>query len=125
MPTLRVARRLTLPALGALLAAVVLAGCADKVSPTGKTQADRVTPPELGACHALEPDDVEKPSDASKPVSCSEDHTAETFAIGTFPDRFAAASYDTRRSAASSSTPAARPTAPSSAATSPRPCARS
>ncbi len=94
MPTPPVVRRLTLPALGAVLAVLVLAGCADKVSSTGKTEADRVTTPELGTCHALDPQDVAKASDASKAVSCSGDHTAETFAIGTFPDRFASASYD-------------------------------
>ena len=94
MPTLPVVCRTTLPALAALLAVLVLAGCEDKVSTTRGTEADRVTPPELGACRVLEPEDVVKPSDASKPVSCSGKHTAETFAIGTFPDRFASASYD-------------------------------
>src|SRR6476620_597813 len=74
VPTPPVVQRLTLPALGAVLAGIARAGCADKVSSTGKTEADRVTTPELGTCHALDPEDVAKASDASKPVSCSGDH---------------------------------------------------
>jgi len=42
-----VVRRVMLPALGAVLALLLLAGCADKVSPKGKAEADRVTAPEL------------------------------------------------------------------------------
>lgn len=41
--------------------------------------------PELGACRALTPDDVSQPDNASPVVDCAEQHTAETFAVGTFP----------------------------------------
>lgn len=49
------------------------------------TDADRVTPPELGACRALEATDLDQPSDSSPAVSCSKAHTAQTFAVGTLP----------------------------------------
>jgi hypothetical protein len=49
------------------------------------TDADRRTPPELGACRALEAADLDQPSNASPVVPCSKDHTAQTFAVGTLP----------------------------------------
>jgi hypothetical protein len=49
------------------------------------TAADRLTPPELGACRDLGADDLDQPSDASPAVSCAKRHTAQTFAVGTLP----------------------------------------
>ena len=43
--------------------------------------------PELGACRALAPEDVTKPSDESDPVDCTEQHTAQTFVVGSFPEK--------------------------------------
>ncbi len=94
MPTTPVVRRVSLPALGVLLATLVLAGCGGKEPGTTKAGPDRVTPPELGACRALTPKEVGGSSDATKPLACSADHTAETFAIGTFPAKYASADYD-------------------------------
>jgi hypothetical protein len=79
--------------MGALL--VLLLGTVYGCGSTGhrKTEADRLTPPKLGACRALTPNDVEKSSNASPVVECSKEHTAETFAIGTFPAALTEASY--------------------------------
>jgi len=59
-----------------------------------KTEADKLTPPKLGACRAVTPKDTGKSSNASPIVPCSQKHTAETFAIGTFPAALSDASYD-------------------------------
>src|SRR4051794_7961794 len=41
--------------------------------------------PKLLACRVLTPDDIQHPSNTDPPVACTSDHTAETFAVGTFP----------------------------------------
>lgn len=43
--------------------------------------------PELGACRLLTPADIAETSNASPVVDCSERHTAETFAVGAFPEK--------------------------------------
>jgi hypothetical protein len=48
-----------------------------------------VEPPELSACRELTPDDIALPDNDSEVVDCSETHTAETFAVGTFPPEVA------------------------------------
>jgi hypothetical protein len=75
-------RRTALVLLGAAIVAVpLLAACA-----SGKeTDADRLTAPKLGACRDLGPADVEKASNGSDIVPCTEDHTAQTFAVGPLP----------------------------------------
>ena len=45
-----------------------------------------VAPPTLGTCRLLTPADIAETSNDSPAVDCSEQHTAETFAVGTFPD---------------------------------------
>jgi hypothetical protein len=62
-----------------------------------KNGADKLTAPSLGSCRTLTPKDIDKHSDASPIVDCSKSHTAETFAIGTFPASLADASYDSRK----------------------------
>jgi len=52
----------------------------------GREPVDPIAVPELGACRALEPADIAQPHNEKEPVDCSEPHTAETFAVGTFPD---------------------------------------
>jgi hypothetical protein len=47
--------------------------------------ADVLTTPTAGACRSLQPEDVRHPSNASPVVACTEEHTAETFAVGGFP----------------------------------------
>lgn len=67
---------------------MLLAGCGQAASddPQG---ADQVEPPELGDCRLLTPEDVGEPDNADEVVECSEEHTAETFAVGTFPEDLA------------------------------------
>ena len=68
----------------ALLAALVLtSACSAPLK--RETAADKTTPPKLGACYRLAPKDTDQASNATTPVSCSEPHTSETFAIGTLP----------------------------------------
>ena len=50
-----------------------------------ETDADKLTPPNVGACRDLGADDLHEPSNASPVVSCSKHHTAQTFATGTLP----------------------------------------
>ena len=79
--------RLAAPATALLL---VLAGCAE-TGGAGEEEAgpDPVEPPRLGACRVLAPEDIAEPADDSPTVDCSAEHTAETFAVGTFPPRVA------------------------------------
>ncbi len=79
-------------ALAALLAVVAtLTGCgAIANEPTAEAS------PEVGQCRVLTPDDVAAPSNDSEVVDCVEDHTAQTFAAGDLPARFADADHDDR-----------------------------
>jgi hypothetical protein len=77
----RVVVRVVLPVT---LAAALLAACAAPLQP--ETAADKTSPPKLGACYRLSPEDTREPSNASEPVPCTAPHTAETFAIGTLPE---------------------------------------
>lgn len=76
-------RRTVLVLLGAAALAVpLLTACSlDK-----ETDADKLTTPELGACRDLRAADLEKASNGTEVVPCSEDHTAQTFAVGTLPE---------------------------------------
>lgn len=79
--------------LGALLLVALVAGCGGTKDRMARTASDRLTPPELGTCRVLAPDDVEAATNESLAVGCGKDHTAETFAIGSFPSRFKATGY--------------------------------
>jgi hypothetical protein len=68
-----------------LLLALTSCSGAAVVGDGGKTDEDPIETPTLGACRVLTPEDVAEPSNSSEVVDCSEDHTAETFAVGTFP----------------------------------------
>lgn len=57
-------------------------------------QATDVSAPDTGVCRMLSPHDVSQPSNTTAPVSCEQPHTAQTFAVGSLPDRFGDASYD-------------------------------
>ena len=64
---------------------LVLGGCTAPLQP--QTAADKVTPPKLGACYNLTPEDTERRRATPPSRSpCSSAHTSETFAIGTLPD---------------------------------------
>ena len=60
------------------------------------TESDKLTPPKLGACRDLDADDLDETTNASPVVACSEDHTAQTFAIGTLPPSTGSAYQDER-----------------------------
>lgn len=96
-------RALTLAA-GAV-ALVMLAGCdagstldppvdsggADE-EPSADASASAAPPaPEVGTCRVLTAEDVAQPDNATEPVDCREQHTAETFHVGELP---ADADYD-------------------------------
>ena len=78
-------RLLTAAAMLALTACTAGGGAAEEVS---------TEPPELGACRMLTPEDIKDTTDASPVVDCTEEHTAETFAVGTFPDDVAGDEID-------------------------------
>lgn len=86
----------------ALALAVLLVGCGkdDQPANVDPDQVDSVEAPELGACRDLTPDDVARPTNATKTVDCNDDHTAETYAIGSLPEKFADAAYDDKEVAA-------------------------
>ncbi len=71
-------------ALAALLL-VAASACAQIKPISEEDDIDSIETPELGACRVLTPEDVEESSNASEIVDCKDDHTAETFAVGTFP----------------------------------------
>ena len=84
--------------VGAVALVLAVAACGDHDGEgTGnqdRSQVDAVETPELGACRVLTPDDVARPSNATRTVACSEPHTAETFAVGDLPPELADAAYD-------------------------------
>ena len=86
-----VRRLLTAAALALTLTACGDDGTDENVDPD---QVDAVEAPELGACRNLTPEDVAKPTNATRTVDCAEEHTAETFAVGELPDELADAAYD-------------------------------
>jgi hypothetical protein len=77
-----------------VLLACAFSGC------NGSSQADAPaadrSAPDLGACRLLAPEDVAQPSNSTDPVACDQPHTAQTYAVGAMPDRFADAAYDDR-----------------------------
>jgi len=81
---------------GALVAALLLAGCSasGQGSDTDPDQVDTMESPDLGACRSLSPDDVAQPSNATRTVDCSQEHTAQTYAVGQLPAGFDDADYD-------------------------------
>jgi hypothetical protein len=75
-----------LRAFSAAVLLLALAACtgggSDADSDGGKLSLE---PPELGVCRALTPADIQRPSNDTDPVDCGDEHTAETFAVGSFP----------------------------------------
>lgn len=97
----RAARFLPARMLGLAVGAgvlLLLAGCGSRdVDPA---QVDALAAPAVGGCRVLTPDDVESTTNATRTVPCTEPHTAETFAVGQFPDKFARVDYDDEETAA-------------------------
>lgn len=71
-------------------ALLTLAACSNK----DPDLADSLEAPELGACRALTPEDVAQPSNATRPVKCTDDHTAQTYAVGQLPEDYDDAGYN-------------------------------
>ncbi|MGZ4438270.1 MAG: septum formation family protein [Nocardioidaceae bacterium] len=68
-----------------LLACLLLLALGACGGPAEPGSADSLTPPETGSCRTLQPADIVSSTNSSPTVACSEPHTAETFAVGTFP----------------------------------------
>lgn len=68
---------------------LVLTGCdttrASATHPSAAAAATSTARPQLGACRALAPRDVHRSSNDSPVVGCARAHTAQTFAVGSFP----------------------------------------
>ncbi len=79
-----------------LLATLLLTACSAGVRApdVDPEQVDAVEAPEVGACRMLTPEDVARPSNATRTVDCSEPHTAQTYAVGQLPAEFGDAAYD-------------------------------
>ena len=73
------------------LLVLVLSGCTGAKGSEDDDSKAAQARPELGACRTLEPADIRRSSDTSDPVPCTDKHTAETFAVGTFPKELTAA----------------------------------
>jgi hypothetical protein len=63
---------------------LALSGCTQGQAADGGGK-ESTAAPELGACRALVPDDIAQASNATAPVACTAEHTAETYSVGTFP----------------------------------------
>lgn len=81
--------RLLVPAL-----LTVLGACSVDIAGSAENGQVSLDPPELGACRLLTPQDIQRPSNQTEPVPCKENHTAETFAVGEFPDDVAGDDID-------------------------------
>lgn len=76
---------------------LLASGCGSDLSAdVDPEQVDAVARPDAGACRVLEPADIEASSDATRTVSCSKRHTAETYAVGELPGDLEDAAYDSR-----------------------------
>jgi hypothetical protein len=82
-----VSGRLLAVAASVVLAALSLAGCTSNAAANRPTAP--LTPPNLGDCRVLTLQAIALPSNQTPPVSCAQAHTAETFAVGSFPKRLA------------------------------------
>jgi hypothetical protein len=83
-------RRLVVPLLAAALSLTGCFGHAGRSDPS----ADSTVAPDVGACRMLTPSDVAQASNATATVPCAQRHTAETYAAGPLPSRFAKTAYD-------------------------------
>jgi len=78
-----------LRSVAAAVLVLALSGCTGSTADDEPSTKSQMRPPELGACRVLTPDDITQSSNASPVVDCAKRHTAETFAVGTFPEELA------------------------------------
>lgn len=76
------------------LGGLTACGTEDQGDNTDSDLVDSVEVPDNGACRDLSPEDVAKPANATRTVTCSERHTAETYAVGELPSEYDKADYD-------------------------------
>jgi putative regulator of septum formation len=88
------AHAVRLTTVAAVLLALALSGCDEQGDNVDPAKVDAVEAPDVGVCRVLTPEDVAKPSNASRTVDCGDHHTAETFAVGDLPDELQDADYD-------------------------------
>ncbi len=84
-------------AWGSLLAALlllVLSACSQSEAEDDPEASVVMDPPKVGACRSLTPQDIARSSNTTEAVACSEPHTAETYAVGSFPADLAAGDPD-------------------------------
>ncbi len=82
--------------VGALLMAGLTAcgGSDPAAPPDDPAQVDALEPPELGACRRLTLPDIAQTSNATPSVPCTQEHTAQTYAVGDLPAELTTAAYD-------------------------------
>jgi hypothetical protein len=80
--------------IACLVLLLALAGCAGGAASDQRPSAASTVPPRLGACRSLTPADTGRTSNDTHAVPCSARHTAQTFAVGTFPAAVARAGAD-------------------------------
>lgn len=84
------------PALRVVVLVVLAVLAATGCSAVSEEEPQAETVPARGACRVLTPEDVAQPSNDSDVVDCAEAHTAETYAVGSLPEKLADAAYDDR-----------------------------
>lgn len=93
-------RSSVLAAAAALLALTALTGCtpaeSDPKSSDDPTdvKAEVVKAPKIGACRVLQPAQLAEASNDTQTVPCTQQHNAETYAVGPFKGKLADAGYD-------------------------------
>jgi hypothetical protein len=81
--------------LVAVASALALTACQEDLpANVDPAQIDAIEAPDLGACRDLTADDIALPSNATRVVDCSEDHTAMTYDVGSLPEELHDADYD-------------------------------
>lgn len=85
-------RALFVPTVALTAVVTLLSAC----SGPGAAEEDSPEVPELGVCRVLAPEDVSEPANSSEVVDCTEDHTAETYAVGPLPEELSEAAYDSK-----------------------------
>lgn len=77
-----------------LLVAPLLVACGS--TPEAEPEKVDTSAPEVGACRMLDAEDLTRATNDDEPVPCAEQHTAETYAVGSFGKAFADAEPDDR-----------------------------